>query len=303
MDFRHLDLLRELAERGSVTAVAQATHRTPSAVSQQLKAAQREFGMSLVEPAGRGLMLTEAGRLLAEGGLAVATAIETVRARWDAFCGEPTGTVRIAALPSAATFLLPPLLRRLADTSISVRCHDYDLAEAQFAGLAADNDIVIAHSLTGVRPDGAEQLAVVPLAREPLDVAMAAEHELARYPRLRPAQLADRDWIGVPAGYPFDTVLAAIGQVTGTPPNVRQRLRDNRLIEALVAAGDELAILPRFTTPAGAGLALRELTGVPCTRHVSALMRADRAERLSVRRVVAALAEVGRQTELRFRRL
>ncbi|WP_036960199.1 helix-turn-helix domain-containing protein, partial [Promicromonospora kroppenstedtii] len=62
LDPRHLDLLREFADRGSVTAVARATHRTPSAVSQQLRTAQRELrGIPLVEPHGRGLRLTEAG--------------------------------------------------------------------------------------------------------------------------------------------------------------------------------------------------------------------------------------------------
>ena len=67
MDQRHLTLRRELAARGSVTAVAAATHRTGSAVSQQLRTAERDLGLPLVEPAGRGIRLTDAGRLLAEG--------------------------------------------------------------------------------------------------------------------------------------------------------------------------------------------------------------------------------------------
>ncbi|MFD6177064.1 LysR family transcriptional regulator [Isoptericola sp. NPDC060282] len=95
MDVRHLALLRELADRGSVTAVAQATHRTPSAVSQQLRTTQRELRTPLVEPSGRGLRLTEAGRLLAEGGASVAAAVAQVQARWDEFQGEPSGTVSV----------------------------------------------------------------------------------------------------------------------------------------------------------------------------------------------------------------
>src|SRR5690606_40797936 len=107
MDVRHLELLRELADRGSITAVARATHRTPSAVSQQLRTAQRELGTPLVEPSGRGLRLTEAGRLLAEGGADVAATLARVQARWAEVQGEPSGTVTVAALPSAATFPLP----------------------------------------------------------------------------------------------------------------------------------------------------------------------------------------------------
>lgn len=304
MDIRHLELLRELAERGSVTAVARATYRTPSAVSQQLKTAQREFGAELVEPSGRGLRLTEAGRVLAEGGTTVATAVERVRARWDAFRGEPTGTVAVAALPSAATFLLPEVLRELSDTAITLRCSDVDLAEVEFADLAADHDIVVAHSLTSVRPAGAEGLAVVPLAREPLDIAMAADHPLAGRASVSPEDLVDCEWIGVPVGYPFDTVLRMIEQVTGRDLRVVQRLVDNRLIEALVASGDRVAVLPRFTTPAtapgGGSMVLRALTGLPSARHVSAVLRPDKAERLAVQRVLRSFERVGAEVEHRF---
>ncbi|MFD6527258.1 LysR family transcriptional regulator, partial [Isoptericola sp. NPDC060185] len=108
MDVRHLALLRELADRGSVTAVAQATHRTPSAVSQQLRTTQRELRTPLVEPSGRGLRLTEAGRLLAEGGASVAAAVAQVQARWDEFQGEPSGTVSVAAGGPAPPVRLPP---------------------------------------------------------------------------------------------------------------------------------------------------------------------------------------------------
>jgi DNA-binding transcriptional LysR family regulator len=301
MDVRHLELLRELAERGSVTAVAEATYRTPSAVSQQLKTAQREFGTALVEPSGRGLRLTEAGRLLAEGGATIATAIERVRARWDAFRGEPAGTVAVAALPSAATFLFPEVMRELADTAITLRCSDVDLAEAAFADLAADRDIVVAHSLTGVRPAGSDGLTVRPLAREPLDIAMAADHPLAGRAAVSPGDLVECEWIGVPEGYPFDTVLQMVERVTGRGLRVVQRLVDNRLIEALVASSRRIAVLPRFTTPTGGGMVLRPLTGIPSARHVSAVLRPDKAERLAVQRVLRSFERVGAEVEHRFR--
>ncbi len=66
MDVRRLELLRELADRGSITAVAQATHRTPSGVSQQLKRLEQEAGVPLTARVGRGIQLTDAGEALAE---------------------------------------------------------------------------------------------------------------------------------------------------------------------------------------------------------------------------------------------
>lgn len=302
MDVRHLELLRELAVRGSVTEVARATHRTPSAVSQQLKAAQREFGMALAEPSGRGLRLTEAGRVLAEGGAAVATAVEQARARWDSFRGEPSGTVTVAALPSAATFMLPEVMRELEGSAIDLRCSDIDIAEAAFAALAADDDIVIAHSFTGVRPAGAAALTVVPLAREPLDVAMAADHPLAAKATVRTEDLVDCEWIGVPKGYPFDSVLESVERATGATLRVSQRLRDNRLVESLVAGSRRIAVLPRFTTPTGDGLVLREIADIPTRRHITAILRPDRAERLAVKRVLESFRRVAADVERRHRK-
>ncbi|GAB96800.1 DNA-binding transcriptional LysR family regulator [Kineosphaera limosa] len=110
MDVRHLELLRELSVRGTLAAVAQATHRTPSAVSQQLKTAERELRVPLVEPYARGVRLTDAGRILAEGADEVLAALAEVRARLEASRGEPSGVVRIGTLPSAGEALLPGLV-------------------------------------------------------------------------------------------------------------------------------------------------------------------------------------------------
>src|SRR5690625_7986449 len=120
LDVRHLQLLRDLAERGSVTAVAEATHRTPSAVSQQLRTAQREFGTPLVEPVGRGIRLTEAGRVLARGAVGVATAIEATRAEWAAFRGAPGGRAPMGGLRGGGGTLAPPPARERAERSIRV---------------------------------------------------------------------------------------------------------------------------------------------------------------------------------------
>ena len=296
MDARHLALLRELADRGSVTAVAAATHRTASAVSQQLRTAERDLGVRLVEPVGRGLRLTDAGRLLADGAVDVASALARVEARLDEFRGRPSGTVRIAALTSAAEFLVPPALVQLAGEGIDVELSDTDVSEEDYASLAADHDLVIGHSLLSAVPRGAEHLARTVLAREPLDVALPRGHALAAKDVLSPRDVIDEPWIGVPPGYPFAAVLDGLERVTGRPVRVVQRVRDNRVVEALVVAGVGVALLPRFTSRPRDGLALRPLRGVNARRWVVALARPDRAERAVVGRAVAVLRDVGAHT-------
>jgi DNA-binding transcriptional LysR family regulator len=293
MDVRHLTLLRELRERGSVAAVAAATFRTPSAVSQQLRTAQRDAGIALVEPDGRGVRLTEAGQLLAHGAMEVETALARVQARLEEFSGEPSGIVRVASLPSAAEYLVPPVLVALLHTRIELKCTDVDVAEPDFSRLANDYDLVIGHSLTGEIPSGAEGLNRTVLGREPLDIALSADHVLAGKESVAPEDVIGEPWISVPPGYPFEAVVADIEARTGQRARVVQHIRDNRVVEALVAAGLGIALLPRFTTRERPDLVLRPLTGVQAARWVVGLSRPDRAERAAVRRVVAELLTVG----------
>lgn len=293
MDIRHLELLRDLRERGSLAAVAAATHRTPSALSQQLRTAQRAAGTPLVEARGRGLRLTEAGELLADGADEVGAALTRVAARLEEHRRDPVGTVRVAGLPSGLTALLPGALTSLAGSRVSVEIDDLDLAETDYARAAADADIVIAHSLTSEVPVGGERLSSTVLVREPLDVAVPPDHPLARRSSLHPGDVVDEAWISVPEGYPFDTVLQRIEAECGRALRRRLRVRDNQLVAALVATGQGLALLPRYTTRTADEFALVPLVDVPAARWIVALSRPDRAERVAVRLVTARLRAAG----------
>lgn len=294
MELQHLELLRELRDRGTITAVAAAGFRSPSAVSQQLRTAERAFGLRLVEPDGRRLRLTEAGLLLADGAQEVAVTLARLHAQLDDLRGQPQGSVRICGLPSATELLVPALIGRLGGTEVTIELTDEDIAEADFAGLTADYDLVIAHSLDAI-PSGADDRLVVTLATEPLDVAVPLGHRLAGRRQLAPSDLAGENWIGVPLGFPFDTVRVAIENRSGRSLNVVQRIRDNRLVEALVAQGLGCGLLPRFTTRPRHGMVTIPLAEVRSTRQIVAIARPDRVERAVVRLALDLLIAIGRE--------
>lgn len=293
MEVRHLELLRDLRDHGTLAAVAAATFRTPSALSQQLRTAEREVGVRLVEPASRGLRLTWAGALLADGAEDVLGSIARLQARLEEGRGEPTGVVRIGTLPSAGAALLPGILVSLADTLIKIELEDFDIAEGDFASRTADADIVIAHSLSADVPAGAERLYSRVLAREPIDVAVPATHPLFAAVTLSPADVAGHAWIAVPRGYPFATVLEGIETETGCLLERLFEVRDNRLVESLVATGVGIALLPRFSTPPSDAYRLVPLRGVHAVRSIVAIARPDRVERRAVAAVLDALEREG----------
>jgi len=295
MDVHQLEALRVVGDRGSVTSAAEALHCTPSAVSQQLKALQRDVGVPLTERVGRGLRLTPAGHALAREAVGVAIALERAGAAVGAFLDQPTGVVRVAAFQSAAQMLLPGLLTRLADRpGIVVECSDEDVAQDAFVHLTSEFDLVIAHRADrGQQWAGADdgRVRVVPLLREPLDVALPPAHRLADRASVTPLDLADEDWIAVRAGFPVAAVLEAVTAGSGVVPRVRHRINDFHVAEALVAAGHGISLLPRFTADDRGGTRFRlvPLVGVRAGRQIDALVRPDRAERRVVGVVLDAL--------------
>ena len=291
MDPRTLETLRTVGTQGGVTAAAAVLHLTPSAVSQQVALLQREVGVPLTERVGRGLRLTPAGEALAEAAVDVAVALERARAACDEFLERPQGVVRVSAFQSGAQLLLPALLTRVqAIEGITLECTDEDVAQDDFVALTDRMDVVVAH-----RPDdglgwsGGRAVRVVPLLREPLDLAVPPDHPLAQRTEVRPDDLRDLPWIAVREGFPVATVLAAVGARSGAAPRIVHRVNDFHVVEALVEAGHGVSLLPRYTFGGGERVRLVPLSGVRAGRRIDALLRRDRAERLVVRRVLDEL--------------
>ncbi|MCT9870323.1 LysR substrate-binding domain-containing protein [Paenarthrobacter aurescens] len=155
----------------------------------------------------------------------------------------------------------------------------------------ADYDIVLAHSVDGPEVFARQGLTVVPLLEEALDVAMPAGHPLAAKERLSPEDVVDYPWIGVPEGFPFDTVLRQIELRAGKQARRGQRYPDLRVLEALVGAGHGICLLPRYTARVSArrGLVLRPLTDVKASRSIVALSRQEVAVRATIRSVLDML--------------
>jgi len=291
MDPRTLETLRTVGTQGGVTAAAAVLHLTPSAVSQQVALLQREVGVPLTERIGRGLRLTPAGEALAEAAVDVAVALERARAACDEFLERPQGVVRVSAFQSGAQLLLPALLTRMeAIEGITLECTDEDVAQDDFVALTDRMDVVVAH-----RPDdglgwsGGRAVRVVPLLREPLDLAVPVDHPLALRTEVRPDDLRDLPWIAVREGFPVATVLGAVGARSGAAPRIVHRVNDFHVVEALVEAGHGVSLLPRYTFGGGERVRLVPLSGVRAGRRIDALLRRDRAERLVVRRVLDEL--------------
>ncbi|NAZ83916.1 LysR family transcriptional regulator, partial [Kineococcus sp. R8] len=249
MDIRQLQLLRELAERGSLTAVATAVHLSPSAVSQQLAALQRTLPTPLTEKRGRRLVLTAAGTALAEAAVDVAAALDRAERAVGDHLQSRAVPVRISAFHSAALAWFAPLLRAVAASGgPPLHCSDNDVAQRDFPRLVADHDLVLAH-----RPESSPRwpqhtVHATHLLLEPMHVAHAADHPLAGLDVLRAADVADQRWISVHDGYPLTGALDAVAVAARRPLDVAHHINEFSVAADVVATGDAIALLPSRTT-------------------------------------------------------
>ncbi|MEV6772529.1 LysR family transcriptional regulator [Nocardia sp. NPDC051030] len=294
MSIERLRVLRELADRGTVAAVAEALSMTPSAVSQQLKVLAQEAGVALLEPDGRRVRLTDAGRALVVRADEVLAAMEKAVHEMASYRGSPRGQVRVALFPSGAALLLPHVLAALKDSGVEVVARDEDVPPVEVPRLLADYDVVLTHrDERGASLAGARVSSRV-LMREPIDVVVAPGHRLARNGTAVPAELSDETWLSVRGGFPVDDVLRSIATVTGVQPRIAQRLNDFTVIEALVASSYGIALMPRYAVR-HPDLVMLRLEGVRAARIYDLATRPDAEKRPAVAAVLAAFQEAARR--------
>jgi len=148
LDVRRMRVLREVAARGTIAAAARALAFTPSAVSQQLAALERETGVALLDRRGGRVHLTEAGRRLVGRTEAILAELEAATAELEAAAVEVTGDVHVAAFPSAERALLAPAIATLAGRhpEVRVRTTELEPEDALPALKLGEADVAVVHS-------------------------------------------------------------------------------------------------------------------------------------------------------------
>ncbi|WP_326599365.1 LysR family transcriptional regulator [Streptomyces sp. NBC_01803] len=270
LDLTRLRILVAVAREGSVTAAAEALHYAQPSVSHHLARLEAEVGVVLVRRAGRGILLTDAGWLLVARAEEILGQVESARAELAAHAGLRTGRVRLAAFPSALATLVPPAAARLAadHPGIELALTEAEPPEALTALRNADVDAALIFEHGEPVPGDRRHTTVTPLREEPMYVVTPADGEFAG-PRGQLATFAGENWI---AGCErCRTHLAALCERAGFAPRITFETDDYVAVQALVAAGLGVGVLP------GLALAAHRHPGVRADRLPGDLRRVSLA--------------------------
>jgi DNA-binding transcriptional LysR family regulator len=293
-----LRILREIAERGSISAAAETLWLTPSAVSQQMSALERELGVQLLERTPRSVRLTDAGTRLVRHAETILANCEAAVADLASQTGQITGTVRVSAFSTAAQAFLLPALAQLHEhvRSLTVNATDLEPHESMPALKSGTLDVVVSHEYNLLPPYSDPGVDRYDILTERMLLALPAGHPLAEKSS-RLADFAEERWIvGREATFCRDAVIRA-AHLAGFEPIVELQLNDYRVIANAVRRGLGVALIPRIADLRGIdGLSLRALDEPRLTRTIFAAVRKGSAESPGIRAVLDALvdASIGR---------
>jgi len=293
IELGQLRTLRELRERGTVTATAEALHLTPSAVSQQVAALSRSVGAPLLARHGRRVLLTPQAIILLEHADRVHAELEAARARLAAFEDGQAGVVRIGAFATAITGLVVPALRILAGERPGISPH-VDEAEPPGCLTSLDSgelDIAVAvdYALGPSRDD--PRYHRTELGRDPLRLVVPSAHPSAAHERLDIGDLAGEAWVAGATGHPCAEITMAACTAAGISPRVVHRVDSWEAATALVACGAGVALVPELALDAHRpGVSIHAVVGAEPARHVYAAVRRGSQQAPHIAVVLAALS-------------
>ncbi|WP_035804440.1 LysR family transcriptional regulator [Kitasatospora mediocidica] len=265
LDTRHIRTFHEVVNTGSYTGAARSLGYTQPAVTQQIKALEREVGLPLFARAGRRMRLTEAGETLARHAEVIIGNLGAAQQQLQALSRLRAGRVRVCAFPSANATLIPETMARLLAQNPGVRVEllEAEPPESLHRLLAGECDIALAFRYPGMQSEVPPEVVEIRLMEDLLTVLLPVGHPLARRHAVRLTELAGARWI---AGCPrcranFLHVCAE----EGLEPDIVFTTDDNLAIQSLVAVGVGLAVVPSLVL---SFLNHRKVTGRALEPHV-----------------------------------
>ena len=242
VDAHRLRIFLSVMASGSVNAAAGHLGISPSAVSQQVSALQKETGLTLFNRHGRGIEPTPAAHTLAAESEQLMAELKRVDAVVDDLREGGTGELSIGYFASAGYRWMPQLAKRL-QAKLPELTLQMVLTEGYPPGQAppVDIDVVPDDPTTSIRPG----YHVTPLMTDHFVALVPADHRLAGRRRVEMAELADEAWLSndISAGITPEMVDRAC-RAAGFRPRYTVEAQDHYTATAFVAAGVGITVLP-----------------------------------------------------------
>lgn len=279
-DLRLLNVLREVALRGSFSAAAESLAYTQPAISQQIARLEKHVGVKLIEREPRGVRLTPAGEVLVRHTERVMAQLAAADEELQEVAAQARGRIRIGSFATAAGTIVPRAVAafRPLRPAIEVEISLLDPHESIPAVRRGDLEIAITEEGGFESEVDTDGLQIEHLLDDHMWVSLPADHPLATRPTVDLVDLRDEDWMfACLSGTCADSnVVLRACRDAGFQPRIAYQSDDYFAIQGLVASGMGVALIP------GLGLAstrddvaVRPVKGRPPHRRVAAVTASE----------------------------
>ena len=294
LDVKRLRVLREVANRGSFSAAAEALYLSQSAVSQQIATLEREVGMTLLERTREGTKPTAAGRVLVDHAEAALARLDEAERELAAIAGLEGGEVRIASFPSASATLLTMAVSEFVARHPKVRLSvtEAEPEESQPQLRAGEVDLALTFDYPRVPAPEERDVERTLLLTESMHVALPKGHRLADCARVKMGELAEEVWLSGDCPSSCGEMVMRACREAGFDPRVGFESNDYNVLQGFVAAGLGVTLLPDLALPTlRSDIVVRPTEPEAPLRRVWAETRSTRSA--ATEAMVAVLVEVG----------
>lgn len=287
MEMHQLRYFAKVAELGNVTRAAEACSVSQPSLSQQIAKLERELGQPLFERLGRGVRLTEAGRLFRRYADQILSLTEDARTR--VADDADSGHITLAAIPTIAPYFLPGVLTRFAKECPRARIEIVEETTAGILRLLAEGDIDLAILALPIQ---AEYVHTKTLFTEELLAVLPAAHPLAKKPKLSLKDLVAEPFVVLNEAHCLTGTTMSFCARHAASPLVTAKSHQLLTVLELVRLGQGVSLVPAMAVPKGddAGRVYRSLAGEKPTRTIALAWNRMRYQTQLFKRFVAFLS-------------
>lgn len=244
LESRHILTFKEVVREGSYSAAARVLGYSQPAITQQMQALEKSVGMPLFVRSGRGLRLTDAGTLLARHSDVILGDMTAAQLQLRALARLKSGLVRICAFPSANATLVPKAISVLLNErpDVRVELQEAEPPESLERLERGECDVALGFSFRESEDELSASLVEIPLMQDVLTVLLPRGHRLAREQVIRLGSLMTERWIAGCSRCRANLLYLCAEE--GFVPDVVLSTDDNLAVQALVAAGLGIALMP-----------------------------------------------------------
>ncbi|ALB04094.1 LysR family transcriptional regulator [Kocuria palustris] len=246
-DATTLFLLLDVVEHGSITAGAERANLTTSAASQRITKLEKSIRQPVLVRLPRGVRPTEAGEILLDRARLFRREMRAAHGDLEALRGLEKGTVRLGSFPTVSASLLAEGLKRLHQSWPSIDIQVRSALRPQLIEMLHASEVELALMWSYDWTESAEQsLSLVPVATDRTVLLVAADSAVEDEVSL--AALHDQRWIIRNNRHPASEVLSRSCEAAGFAPRVVYGASDYQEVQAMVAAGVGIAMVPELAT-------------------------------------------------------